>query len=275
MSPASHSADEQMEAFFIGPAANQLFACYHPAQGQANSLGFVLCAPLGQEAIQFHRSLRLLARLLSEAGFPVLRFDFQGCGDSAGDQENWSLKNWEQDVERALQVLKEKSGVTSLGLVGVRLGATVALAAAAARGGVQALVSWDALLDGHEFLSEARAQHQDMLANAHVRVDMDPEGEARSELLGFALPDNLVKELEGLRSSDLAASPARQVLVMESFPRFPQAGLHTGLEKLGACVSLQNHENEQLWAWTEDFAKVHIPRKILEAIRAWAQELPS
>ncbi|HIF42510.1 MAG TPA: alpha/beta fold hydrolase [Planctomycetes bacterium] len=275
MSPASYPAPGQMEAFFIGPADSQLFACYHPAQGRARSLGFVLCPPLGQEAIQFHRSLRLLARLLSEVGFPVLRFDFRGCGDSAGDHEDWSLENWRQDVERALVALKEKSGVENLGLVGIRMGASVALAAAADRGGVQALVSWDALLDGSVFLEEARAQHQDMLSHAHVRVDMDPAGAGRSELLGFPLPESLVDELESLRLSGLVACPARQALVVESFPRFPQDGLHERLGELGAEASLQHHETDQLWAWTEDFAKVHIPRKILEAIRGWAQELPS
>jgi len=275
VSAVNHPASAELEPFYIGPAATQLFACYHPPQGEAHPLGFVLCPPHGQESIQFHRSLRLLARLLSEAGFPVLRFDFRGCGDSMGDHEDWSLENWAQDVERALQALEEKSGVSSLGLVGIRLGASVALAAAAARGGIEALVAWDTLLDGGEFLAEARAQHQNMLAHAHVRVDMDPEGGPRSELLGFPLPMALAQDLESMAPAELQSCPARHALVLESFARFPQAGLRQRLQELGTDTALQSHENPHLWAWTEDFARVHIPRKILEAIRHWARELPS
>ena len=116
MRPASHPAHGQMEAFFIGPAANQLFACNHPAQGQAHSLGFGLSAALGQEAIQFQRSLRLLARqvLGVESSPPFPRYpqgdlhkglENLGAFISLPDHENEQFWAWKEgfakvDIQR-------------------------------------------------------------------------------------------------------------------------------------------------------------------------------
>ena len=273
MSNETRSGHRDTEAFFIGNKAEQLFACYHRALGPARDLGFVLCPPHAQEAIQFHRSLRLLATLLSEKGYPVLRFDLRGCGDSAGDHDDWSMENWTTDAGRALGALKERSGVSTLGLVGLRLGGQIALQAAALRGDIEAIVSWDAVLDGRAYLDEARAQHEDMLANAHVRPDMGPEEGTQGELLGFPMPESLVSDLGAIQLSALRVAPARHALVVESFSEFPQDGLVERMRDLGVNVSHEHHTSPQLWAWTEDFARVHIPRKILNAIRDWVLRL--
>ena len=42
----------------------------------------VLCAPWGDEDIGAYRGLRNLAMTLADAGWPVLRFDLPGQGDS-------------------------------------------------------------------------------------------------------------------------------------------------------------------------------------------------
>ena len=270
VSDGIRSEQRDAEAFFIGSDAEQLFACYHQPLGTPRDLGFVLCPPHGQEAMQFHRSLRVLATLLSEQGHPTLRFDFRGCGDSAGDHDDWSLENWTTDVGLALDSLKERSGVSSLGLVGLRLGGHVALKAAALRGGVHAIVAWDAVVDGHAYIDDALAQHENMLARAHVRPDMDPERRTRKELLGYAMPGSLLGDLGGIQLSDLQVAPARHALVVESFPEFPQDELVQRMQELGVNVIHERHANPQLWTWAEDFARVHIPRKILDAIRDWA-----
>ena len=264
------SEQPNAEAFFIGSEAEQLFAYYHRPVGPPRDLGFVLCPPHGQEAMQFHRSLRVLATLLSEQGHPTLRFDFRGCGDSAGDHDDWSVENWTVDVGLALDALKERSGVSSLGLVGLRLGGHVALKAAALRGNIQAIVAWDAVLDGQAYLDDAVAQHENMLARAHVRPDMDPESRTRRELLGYAMPRSLLGDLGDIHVSDLQVAPARHALVVERFPEFPQDELVQRMQELGVNVVHERHANPQLWTWTEDFARVHIPRKILNAIQAWA-----
>ena len=56
----------------------------------------VLCYPGGQEYIRSRRAFRQLAIRLSSAGFPVLRFDYHGCGDSSGDDDEGKISQSDQ-----------------------------------------------------------------------------------------------------------------------------------------------------------------------------------
>ena len=64
-------------------AGGELFGLYQSA-GTPASKAVLLCPPLGQEQIRCHRLYRQLAHALAAEGIPVLRFDYYGCGDSAG-----------------------------------------------------------------------------------------------------------------------------------------------------------------------------------------------
>ncbi len=271
VSPSDHSP--QFQARFIGNGQERLFACYHSPTGPSRSLGMVIAAPHGQESIQFHRSMRLLATLLAEAGVSVLRFDFRGCGDSAGDESDWSLDHWTQDLGLALEVLRTESGVENLGVIGVRLGGSVALRAAQAMGPLKALVAWDAVVDGAAYLESASAQHNHMLAHAHVLPDPDPSHLPREELLGFPMPTALRADLESILPESLNSPSVEHALIIESHPDPSQVGLGPFLEKRGAQVEVRQDPQPQLWEWTEDFARVHIPRKILNGIRDWTLDL--
>ena len=62
------------------------------------------CQPLGHEYIRAHRTFNQLAAGLARAGFPVLRFDYSGTGDSSGADEMGSVKRWMADVREAMGV---------------------------------------------------------------------------------------------------------------------------------------------------------------------------
>ena len=76
----------EIEPFYFGTSSKPLFGCYHvPQSALRRDCGVLFCAPMGSEYVRFHRAYRQLADRLAKAGFPVLRFDFYGCGDSSGD----------------------------------------------------------------------------------------------------------------------------------------------------------------------------------------------
>jgi len=267
-----------VELIFFGGDDRGLFGCYHAPLPPARECAFVLCPPHGHEDIQFHRVLRQLAVLLAEAGFGVLRFDPSGCGDSVGDSDDWGLARWQDDVGSAMDELRQRSGVHRVGLIGLRLGASVAMAAAA-RSDVDSLVLWDPVISGADYLSELRGLHQGMLAHAHVtpapvdRAAAHGGASTGEELLGYPMPGQLSAELSSL---DLLASterPARQALLVESNKAAAQGDLVRHLGKLDVAVQHEPVSNPHLWVWNEDFAKVHVPRKILELITAWASEV--
>jgi pimeloyl-ACP methyl ester carboxylesterase len=247
--------------------AGGLFGCFHRGAAPARTMGLVICPPQGHEAIQFHRALRQLAVLLSDAGFPVLRFDPSGCGDSAGGDETYRLARWREDVRSATTELKARSGVSRVGLVGMRLGGALAVEAGVA--GVECLVLWDPVLYGRVYLTELRAQHANMLAYAHVIPGADG---AQHEILGFPLPPELVAELEAVDLTAISEAPASKVLLVESHAAVDPSRLAARLEVLGVDLQRASLPTPELWEWVEDFGRVHVPHKTLTTIVRWAEQ---
>ena len=60
--------------------------------------GVLLCNPLGDDLIRAHRPFRHLAEDLSAAGFPVLRFDFDGTGERR--EKNTLINDIRRDVAK-------------------------------------------------------------------------------------------------------------------------------------------------------------------------------
>jgi dipeptidyl aminopeptidase/acylaminoacyl peptidase len=82
-----------------------------------------------------------IARRFCGEGLAILRFDFRGCGESAGRFEETSLTGRMEDLEDALDFVQEQ-GCESVGLIGSSLGGTVAVLTAAKDKKVKALVTW-------------------------------------------------------------------------------------------------------------------------------------
>lgn len=82
-----------------------------------------------------------------------MRFDYDGTGDSAGDDTDpGRVAAWRDSIGEAMHTLREATGCTRIGLVGVRLGATLAAGHDAA-----CLVLWGAVTRGRSYLRELKA----------------------------------------------------------------------------------------------------------------------
>ena len=138
----------------------------------------VICQPLGHEYIRAHRSLRNLATRLSQGGLHVLRFDYFGCGDSAGDLKDATFERWRTDVATAIDELKDMSGATRVSVVGVRFGATLALLATASRRDIDTAVLWDPVESGAVYIEELANLQQRWLAS-RPRLTPPPGARAR------------------------------------------------------------------------------------------------
>ena len=117
--------------------------------------GVVIVPPVGYEARNARATLRYLAHELARCGFLALRFDLRGTGDSAQEfNEVLPSPDWSEDVAIAVQLLRS-SGVKSVSLVGMRLGATlVAMAASDATLNLSSIVMWDPCESGGSYLRE-------------------------------------------------------------------------------------------------------------------------
>ncbi len=147
--------------FFFTREGATLFGMLHQPDGMSRPRAFVLSHPFAEEKLWSHRSFVSLARALAARGHAVLRFDYAGAGDSSGRSIDVTLDSQLADLAAALAALAARvPAATSVGLIGLRLGATIAALAAerpahfpaALRPGP--LVLWDPVLDGAEYLQE-------------------------------------------------------------------------------------------------------------------------
>src|SRR2546427_3002506 len=135
---------EKVAPFYFGSPDKLLFGCYHePTLGRRRKCAVVVCQPVGHEYINSHRALRQLAARLCDAGFPVLRFDYYGCGDSSGSREEGTILQWLEDVSTAISEVRRRTAVVQVCLIGLRLGGTLAMIAAAQRADPESMVLWD------------------------------------------------------------------------------------------------------------------------------------
>ena len=81
---------------YFGDGLHLLGAFHLPQRLQPRRTAVLLCNPFGEEASRAHRTYRVLATQLERAGFPVLRFDYSGTGDSLGRADDVTL----DDVRR-------------------------------------------------------------------------------------------------------------------------------------------------------------------------------
>lgn len=243
-----------------------LFAWFHRSTSPVGAIVAVLCNPFGYEAICAHRSYRVLAESLAEAGVPALRFDYAGAGDSTPTESAPSIKGWIASTGRAIEAAKAYSGATKVVLIGVRAGATVAALTGMDRDDVAGVVEIAPVVSGKAYVRELRALQMALgLAPAPPQHPAPPEG--GQEACGFYLS---AEGKAALSEADLVKAPrapAPRVLVVDRHDFPPSEKLLAHLRSLGAEV-----DHAQLQGYPEmmlDPHKVIVPRAILRATTEW------
>jgi pimeloyl-ACP methyl ester carboxylesterase len=245
-----------MNPFFFGTRERRLFGLYTPGRGGGpGARAAVLCHPWGQEYLRAHRSMRHLATLLSRGDVHVLRFDFLGTGDSAGDITDGDLDGWQADVELAIDELRDTTGVARVGLVGLRLGATLAAGVAARRrADVDRLVLWDPVVRGDEYADELSRAASDGVGD-----------DGTTEVLGFLLTKRMAAEIRAVDLIALAPALPDRTFVIASEPLASHGALRAALGR---------REFEEIAsppAWLEDRSTGvgAIPVPVLRRISQW------
>jgi pimeloyl-ACP methyl ester carboxylesterase len=214
--------------------------------------------------------MQQLALRLASQGIPVLRFDYHGCGDSAGEAAAGCLERWTADISAAITELKRRTGPGRVGLVGMRLGGALASLAAAGRADIAGLALWEPVVNGRVYLDELRAWHQEMLWRFIVPPRPERASIRPSELVGFPMPERLWTELEGLDLMTMAPPPW-PVLVVEHGAPGPGRRLAQSLQAQAAPAT--HAVVPTFRVWTEDVDKGLVPLPALQRIVTWLTEV--
>jgi len=250
---------------YFGPPTRRLFGVFdEPATGGESEVGVVLCYPHGPDYATAFRSFRILGTRLARAGFHVLRFDYLGTGDSSGDIEEVSLPQWIDNVVTAVQELRRSRELSEVSLVGLRLGAALAVLAAAECRHVDRLVLWEPVTDGREYIATQRALHE-----AWIDEEMRDGREAPStddDLLGCRLTDRLRRDLENVSLWSLAKVPAPYIYVLSQKPSHEYERFAEQLRAKGAQVDTGCVDGPTIWSKTPSMDEALVPNGALQAI---------
>lgn len=145
---------------------------------------------------------------LAEQGVAMLRFDFAGLGNSAGDFADTNFSSNVDDLVAAAGFLRERFAAPAL-LVGHSLGGTATLAAAARIPESKAVVTIASPSDPHYVVNRLFAEHLDTIAKL---------GEARVRLAGrnFNIRQQFVEDATRHQLHDKIAALGRALLVMHA-----------------------------------------------------------
>jgi pimeloyl-ACP methyl ester carboxylesterase len=264
---------EQMpapRAFWFGPADRPIFGWYHAAHPSITSrTGVVLCNAFGHEAMSSHRAYRHLASRLANAGHPVLRFDYDGTGDSAGlPSDPNRVQAWLGSLELATRELQRLSGAPRLVLFGTRFGALLALAHAAQRP-VDGLVLLGPPASGKAWVREMSAlQALRRLPPRPAGMNQDPE----EAIVGFALDAATRADLSRIDPRAFASRPASRAMVIarDDVPS-GEDNLVKRLQGLGVEATLSNAPGYAGMV-PEDPVRTVVPEEMFDAIVAWLAE---
>lgn len=263
---------ERIVPFYFGAPDKPLFACYHePALERRRKCAIVVCQPIGHEYINSHRALRQLASRLCYAGFPVLRFDYYGCGDSSGSAEEGRIPQWLEDISTAISEVRRRAGAAEVCLIGLRVGGALAMIAAAERNYPESLVLWDPVVSGKSYLDGLLRLQKEML-RFRPKPRGAPEPLDYVDVLGFPLSHFLQTELKNIDLSTLAGVSAKNLLVIQTDKTADQARWHEQLSHMEARFEHQHLDTLPIWLPTSDGSLV-VPSQILHSIVSWTTKV--
>jgi predicted alpha/beta hydrolase len=256
------------EPIFFGPAERALFGWLHrPPSGRAPGAGLVICNPFGNEALCAHRTIRHLSARAANAGFAVLRFDYDGTGDSAGHSfEAERLAAWIASIHSAADTLKDTTGVGRLYLAGFRLGATLAALACPARSDVRGLVAIAPVVSGGAYVRELGLLQRAIDARRDVLHRGNPNF---LESAGFLLTTQTQASLKEIHLTRLPRAPCERVLILDRAEMPVDLALVPALRALGGAV-----DHVAVRGYTEmmlDPQESVVPEQILAAALRWLE----
>jgi pimeloyl-ACP methyl ester carboxylesterase len=242
---------------WFGPPGRPLLGWLSTPGGAATASGVLVLPAVGYPYWSSHRTLRVLAERLACEGHTVLRFDYDGTGDSSGDQ--WDADRvaaWRSSVVAGARELREL-GCHRVLLVGVRLGGLFALLDGSALG-ADALVAWEPVTSGRRYAKEIR-----LLSTAVPEADRSrPAGTLVSA--GVVFMAQTIEQLSALALADVAAAPARRILVVGEREN---TEIVEHLRGLGADAEYRVLDGTQALELPAEDAMV--PAAVVEAICDW------
>jgi pimeloyl-ACP methyl ester carboxylesterase len=231
-----------MEAFFFKHLDKDIFAIHYPATHRDE--GFILCPPAPQDMMRAHHSQLTLARRLQNLGFPVLRFDYSGTGDSTGTIV--SLDAWKNETIAAVGEFKKRTGLKKVSLIGTRLGASIAILVSQELG-IRRLLLWDPVVDGQELLHSYDDCHQRLLNRVPDEAPYPSRQKDFEQSCGYPWPRSIQDEISKIRP-EMLTTFSKKIQIVNSEESISLNRLMENYRLEDKDLSLQRPGETLFWA---------------------------
>lgn len=206
------------EAFYFPIEQKQLFVIHYPANPQAASALqpelVLMCPPLPQEMMRAHAMLSLLGKQLANLGLDVYRFDYSGTGDSSGCGDEMRLDTWLDEILALIAELKLRHPGMPISLLGLRLGAALAIQASS-KANIAKLILWDPVLDGLDYMYSMEAAQTQMFSLDPIQPPHSSYRYSSLQCWGFPWSREWRSELAAI-SPALLKPKAQKIIVLQS-----------------------------------------------------------
>lgn len=245
--------------FFEGSKKRLLLGFLHLPVSVSRETGIVYCHPFADEQNLSHRVAVETSRKIAESGFPVLRFDLSGCGDSEGELHEVSRLDWQEDLRSAINFIKVELKIQRVLLWGLRLGASLALLYAVNNPGIDYLILWQPVTDFkkyfNQFIKREVISRLPENRNAEISIDapfneLDQKGQVN--IIGYVISKYFLDSFLILdKSAFNFQKPVGKCIVFSiSLMDQPSFGLKDFSEKLiknGMDVKLKHIKADSFW----------------------------
>lgn len=201
---------------------------FYVKEGPANAVSaWIFCNPFFDEKLFTQRVYWNFARTLANLGHRVLRFDYEGDGDSDGDVSDIGLQDRLHDLEDMCAVARKGGAIRSIGLFGLRFGGTLAFLGAL-RTGARNILAWAPVLDGARCFQElirfnltTQLGAYKKIVTKSERLVAELERRGSISVLGHDLGGRLAFDIRDLSLADVQLGPGCRCHVVALARRSP------------------------------------------------------
>lgn len=133
------------ECFHVKVKNEKIFGILFFSKNYKNKIPIILTHGLADNLNQY--PLPQITKELVNLGFPIFRFDFRGCGNSEGKEENFSISSQIEDLNRIIKFAKEKTKWDKVGIISKSISCVASFIVASKRNDMAFIIALGAPLN--------------------------------------------------------------------------------------------------------------------------------
>ena len=263
---------ERERHFFLQESRKQIYTVkYLPDAKLDNSLGVILCKPIWGERIRTHLIFSNLARFLSDKGFTVITCDYFGDSNSGGETCDLNYFSMVDDIEILHSYMLRSYDVKGCYLVGLRLGANVAMSVECRLSRINKLVLFEPVKDPKALFKKAlranlatqMAVHKKIIQTREQLIQ-DLQDDKLVNIDGFVIGKDFWQSFEQISPFIAESTFDKQVVFYSMIPPGKKGSNFSTLSECYKNSSIKNIEQE--FDWTGWKSYVATPKLFFEAV---------